>query len=229
MASLPRHLGKCDVHGMRLRSLLVLLGLTMGLMPSALAFRGVIDDPDGFTYVRAAESPDSAVVARVKTGEVFEFEPEQAIERPSEWRKVKLASGQEGYMHFSRIRFHATMADLAEKQPGDAANLCARGKGLDYYPLARAAAGGEKEAMKSYFGLVCDGDGFYVHAEVCRSVIHLLGDEKLSKFLRGQSNEYLVNLREVAEYTTRTAKGNDAYMKRAFPKASRILYAAPPS
>lgn len=213
---------------MPFRSRLLFLGVVLGLTPAVFAFRGVIDDPDGFTYLRAGESPDSAIVAKVKTGEVFDFEPEMAIERPSEWRKVKLASGKEGYMHFSRIRFHATFADLADRQPGDEANLCARSKGLDYYPLARAAAGGEKEAMKSYFGLVCDGAGFDVHAEVCRSVAHLLGDEKLSTFLRGQSKEYLVNLREVLEYTTRTAKGRDAYLKRAFPKASRILYAASP-
>ena len=214
---------------MRLRSLLLLLGLAVRLTSSAFALRGVIDDPDGFTYLRAGESADGAIVARVKKGEVFDFEPEVAIEYPGEWRKVKLASGQEGYMHFSRIRYYATMADLADRQPGDEANLCARGKGLDYYPLARAAAVGEKEAMKTYFGLVCDGAGYDVHAEVCRSVVHLLGDEKLSKFLRGQSTKYLVNLREVLEFTTRTAKGRDVYLKRVFPKASRILYSAPPS
>jgi hypothetical protein len=213
---------------MRLRSLLLFLGLAIGLTPPAFALRGVIDDPDGFTYVRAGESQDSAIVARVKTGEVFDFEVEGQIRHPSEWRKVKLASGKEGYMHATRIRFHATMADLADRQAGDEASLCARGKGLDYYPLARAAARGEKVAMQSYFGLPCDGGAFDIHAEMCRVVIHLLGDEKLSKFLRGQSSEYLVNLRELVEFGTPNPLEPAAYLKRVFPKASRILYAEPP-
>ena len=213
---------------MRLCSLLLYLGLTLGLTPPAFALRGVIDDPDGFTYLRAGASQDSAIVATVKTGEVFDFDFEDQLTHPSEWRKVQLASGKEGYMHFSRIRFHARMADLADRQPADEGILCARAKGLDYYPLARAAARGEKGGMQSYFGLVCDGGGGDIHAEVCRSVIHLLGDEKLSKFLRGQSSEYLVNLREVVEYATPNAMEPAEYLKRVFPKASRVLYAAPP-
>ena len=213
---------------MRLRSLLLFLGLAIGLTPLAFALRGVIDDPDGFTYVRAGASQDSAIVAKVKTGEVFEFEVEDQIRHPSEWRKVKLASGKEGYMHAGRIRFHATMADLADRQAGDEANLCGRDKGLDYYPLARAAARGEKAAMQSYFGLPCDGGGYDIHAEMCRAVIHLLGDEKFSKFLRGQSSEFLVNLRELVEYGTPNPMEPAAYLKRVFSKASRILYAEPP-
>jgi hypothetical protein len=213
---------------MRFRFLLLFIGLTIALTPPAFALRGVIDDPDGFTYVRAGKSPGSAIVARVKTGEVFDFEVEDQVQRPSEWRKVKLASGKEGYMHATRIRIHATMADLANRQAGDEANLCARGKGLDYYPLARAAARGETGAMQSYFGLDCDGAGGEIHAEICSSVIHLLGDDKLSKFLRGQSSGYLVNLRETVEYGTASPLEPAAYLKRVFPKASRILYAQPP-
>jgi hypothetical protein len=213
---------------MRLRSLLLFLGLAIGLTPPAFALRGVIDDPDGFTYVRAGESQDSAIVAKVKAGEVFDFEVEGQVRHPSEWQKVKLASGKEGYMHGTRIRFHATMADLADRQAGDEANLCARGKGLDYYPLARAAARGKKEAMQSYFGLNCDGGGFEIHAKACQAVIDLLGDEKLSKFLRGQSSDYLVDLRETVEYGTPNPMEPAAYLKRVFPKAYRILYAEPP-
>lgn len=198
------------------------------LTRAALALPGVIDDPDGFTYVRAGQSSESAIVAKVKAGEVFDFNIDDLVTRPSEWRKVTLASGKKGYMHYSRIRFHATMADLADRQPGDEGNLCARAKGLDYYPLARGAARGERKAMQSYFGLVCDGAGGEIHAEICLSVIHLLGDDKLSKFLRGQSSDYLVNLREVIEYGTPNGQEPAAYLKRVFPKTSAILYAAPP-
>lgn len=212
---------------MGLRSLLLVLGVTIGLTPPALALPGVIDDPDGFAYLRAGESQDSAIVAKVKTGEVFDFE-EGDVAHPSEWWKVTLASGKKGYMHYSRIRFHATMADLADRKPEDLANLCARAKGLDYYPLARAAARGKKEAMQSYFGLGCDSDGTDVHAQLCRSVIHLLGDEKLAKFLHGQSDAYLVNLRETLEVNTPNPNEPAVYLRRVFPKASGILYAAPP-
>jgi hypothetical protein len=227
-AGLPKRLGKCDIDSVRLRALLLFLAGAIALGPSVFALPGVIDDPDGFTYLRAAASQDGAIVARVKTGEVFDFVFEDQVAHPTEWRKVRLASGKEGYMHFSRIRFHATMADLANRQPGDEANLCARAKGLDYYPLARDAARGEQGAMQRYFGLDCDGAGGDLHSEACRSVIHLLGDEKLSKFLRGQSSDYLVNLREVVEYSAPNAMEPAAYLKRVFPKASHILYAAPP-
>lgn len=118
---------------MRLRSLL-LLGLAIGLTPRALALPGVIDDPDGYTYLRAGESRDSAIVAKVKTGEVFDFNVEDLVTHPSEWRKVTLASGKKGYMHYSRVRFHATMADLADGKPGDEANLCARA-GIGLLPV----------------------------------------------------------------------------------------------
>lgn len=212
---------------MRLRPLLLCLGLAIGLAPAAFALPGVIDDPDGFTYVRADPSQESAVVTKVKAGEVFDFDIEDIVAHPSEWRKVTLKSGKKGYMHYSRIRFHATLADLADRQPGDEANLCARAKGLDYYPLARAAARGEKKAMQGYFGLNCDGAGADIHAEICRSVIHLLGDEKLSKFLRGQSSDYLVNLRYTIESQTPNGQEPAAYLKRVFPKASAILYAEP--
>jgi hypothetical protein len=210
---------------MRLRFLLLSLGLAVALRPSLWAVPGEIDDPDGFAYVRAGESQESAIVAKVKKGEVFDFE-EYDVSRPTEWWKVTLASGKKGYMHYDRIRFHATVADLADRKPEDLASLCAKAKGLDYYPLARAAARGKKEAMQSYFGLSCESDATDVHAQICRSVIHLLGDEKLSKFLHGQPANYLVNLRETLEVNTPNPNEPAAYLRRVFPKASRILYAA---
>ena len=213
---------------MSLRSLLFFLGLAVTLPPSAFALSGIIDDPDGFTYVRAGDSQESAIIAKVKAGEIFDFDAEDLVTHPSEWRKVTLASGKKGYIHSSRIRFHATMTDLADGKPGDEADLCARAKGLDYYPLARAAARGKTTAMQSYFGLDCESGDADIDGKICRSVIHLLGDEKLSKFLRGQSDEYLVKLRYRIESETPNGQEPAAYLQRVFPKASRILYAAPP-
>lgn len=99
--------------------------------------------------------------------------------------------------------------------------------GLDYYPLARDAARGKKAAMQSYFGLDCGTAEATLDAKICRSVIHLLGDEKLSKFLHGQSDEFLTNLRYRIESETPNGQEPAAYLYRVFPKASRILYAAP--
>lgn len=212
---------------MRLRPLLLFLGAATVLTSSAFALRGVIDDPDGFTYVRAGESQDSAIIAKVKTGEVFDFE-EDDLGHPSEWSKVALSSGKKGYMHSDRIRIHATMADLADRKPEDEANLCGRARGLDYYSLARDAARGKKAAMQTYFGLNCEGEAENIHDKICRSVIHLLGDEKLSKFLRGQSNDYLTSVREMLESTTPHPGDPHAYLKRVFPKSERILDTAPP-
>ena len=64
--------------------------------------RAVIDDPDGFTNVRAEPNAESAVVAKVKRGEVFTFTFEVSS-RDSEWCAVTPASGKKGYMHADRF------------------------------------------------------------------------------------------------------------------------------
>ena len=88
---------------------MLLLAASLGLFLTqpALAIPGVIADPDGFTHLRAAASRESAIVATVKRGEVFDF---QSDHREEPWWPVTLASGRKGYMHCSRIRFHATAA-----------------------------------------------------------------------------------------------------------------------
>jgi hypothetical protein len=86
---------------------------------------GVIDDPDGFTNLRAEPDSKSAIVATVRRGEVFTFVAER-----SEWYKVTLASGKKGYMHSSRIRFHATMEELADTKPTDEVNTPRVERGL---------------------------------------------------------------------------------------------------
>src|SRR4030095_16101665 len=78
-------------------ALCVFLGLTL------FAFardRGVIHDPDGYVNVRAQPNIDAAIVATVKNNQPFEFEAPKEVE---EWLKVKLESGETGWMHGSRI------------------------------------------------------------------------------------------------------------------------------
>lgn len=95
----------------------VLLLLLLGSVPVQFASaraRGVIDDPDGFTNVRAHESESAAVIARVKAGEIFEYG--KRSELGSEWFSVTLSSGKMGWMHSSRIRMFVTPKTLLSRK-----------------------------------------------------------------------------------------------------------------
>lgn len=59
----------------------------------------VIDDPDGYTYVRSLRSTSGEIVARVNQGEHF-----YTYVQDGNWWQVKTADGKVGYMHVSRIR-----------------------------------------------------------------------------------------------------------------------------
>jgi hypothetical protein len=61
--------------------------------------RATIQDPDGYTNLRASASPQSAILARVEEGEVF-----TTFRQPGLWWQVRTADGTIGYMHRSRIR-----------------------------------------------------------------------------------------------------------------------------
>jgi Bacterial SH3 domain len=201
---------------------ILLFILSIALTVQAIAGqRGVIHDPDGFTNVRASQSADSAVVAKVKAGETFDFRGNEH----EEWWKVTLASGKIGYMHSSRIRIHATADALADTKPTDEINEYCKRRGIEYYPLARSAAKGEQAAMKRYFAIVGDGAAAETHSEVMTTVIHLLGDEKLAKFLAGQPANYR------AKFGGQLSEGNTlypfkpaAYMARNFPKTAKLLW-----
>lgn len=201
-----------------------LLNFILALALSAHAFagqRGVIHDPDGFTNVRAKQSADSPVVARVKLGETFEF---RGNER-DEWWKVTLSSGKTGYMHASRIRFHATMDALADTKPEDEVNVLSRREGFDYYPVARAAAKGERAAMERFFAFQGDGAAAESHWTALNTVMHLLGDEKLAKFMGGQPADYRATLREHLsdDMVFHPFKSAD-YARRNFPKTAKLLW-----
>lgn len=58
-----------------------------------------IEDPDGYTNVRAGPSTAFAVVGRVNQGEVIGTYPQT-----SEWHQVRLANGRVGYVAASRLR-----------------------------------------------------------------------------------------------------------------------------
>ena len=197
-------------------------GLALAQSASA-GSRGVISDPDGFTIVRAKPGEKAAIVARVNAREIFIFEYDATGKET--WWKVKLASGKTGWMHSSRIRIFAAPEDLVVAE-NDEANIWARTHGVaDYLTVVRAAAKGDPAAMQQFFGLGCDGAACDTHVEILIKLIHILGDEKLAKFLSRQSPSFN---KEVAELVmTDNALepfGQISYMKRNFPKTARLLF-----
>jgi len=63
--------------------------------------RATVVDPDGWTNLRAAPSASSAIVGRVKEGEIFWTRPRDGL-----WWRARTASGVEGYVHRSRVRLN---------------------------------------------------------------------------------------------------------------------------
>lgn len=62
----------------------------------------LINDPDGYTNVRAQPSGKSKVIARL-----YDNEPFYTYRQNGDWWQVKTKSGIEGYMHKSRITLQA--------------------------------------------------------------------------------------------------------------------------
>jgi uncharacterized protein YgiM (DUF1202 family) len=83
-------------------------------------FKAVIKDPDGYTNVRAGKSVNTSVVAIVYENEHFMAQPTSE----SNWYKVVLYSGIQGYMHNSRIHFvEERNSSVENKQPMSAAEM----------------------------------------------------------------------------------------------------------
>ena len=204
------------------RALALFLGLALAQFASA-GSRGVINDPDGFTNVRAKPGENGGIVTRVNAGEIFEFE--YGTTGKETWWKVKLASGKTGWMHCSRIRMFFVPEDLVVVE-NDEANLYARMHGIDNYPsLVRAAAKKEPKAIQQFFGLGCDGAACDTHFVIGIRLIHILGDETLAKFLTHQSPAYLEKVTEVVTNDNTLPPFEPvSYMKRNFPKTARLLF-----
>jgi hypothetical protein len=186
--------------------------------------QGVINDPDGYTNVRSKPDTSAGVVAKVNKGEVFTYDTVGVPQYPK-WLKVTLPSGKTGWMHASRIVIHANKEELTDGSPTDEINIYGKRKGIDYYPLARAAARGEQNAMVQYFGIDdTDGAAAETHFSVLRSVIHLLGDDKLSAFLKTRTAQYRKHLWENLEVElTFWPFEPKEYLNRHFPKSARLL------
>ncbi len=186
--------------------------------------RGVIDDPDGFTNLRATPSTTAKIVATVKQGQVFTFDAEPG----DAWCEVKLASGKKGWMHASRIRRAFSEKDLPEKsEPDDEIESYARSKGTrDYAATARAAAHGDAKAMEQFFALTgTDGAAAEEHIPILAAVFHLIGDERFSVFLSARPIDYQLAVRHLlADGEVTYPFGAAAYLSRCFPKTAALLF-----
>ncbi len=203
----------------------LLAGLSLLLAPRTTlhAERGVIDDPDGFTNLRAAQSATAPVVARVKAGEVFEFSAEPQRTTPPAWLKVKLRNGKTGWIEHSRIRFHFEPSDLKDGGPTDEVNQD-KWKGFAYYPTARLAAQGDPKALRTYFRYRGDGAAGEAHAFMADIVLHLAGDDHMAAFVSTQSPSARQELREFLwEGAGLWPFEPKEYLRLHFPKTTAAL------
>ncbi len=205
---------------MLLRLLCLAFALVLPAGSSALAGRGVVNDPDGFTNLRAAPSRESAILTQAKNGEVIEY----SSASESDWWKVTLRSGKKGYMHSSRIRLHATMADLADAPANDEIHIFARTAGMDLYAIARAAAKGESAAMRRFFAFRSDGAAMETHDALYLSVVHLVGDRRLAQFLQQSSEAARADMRERLENSSALPFEAQPYLQRHFPGTAALLF-----
>src|SRR5882724_7185538 len=134
-------------------------GEKLDVTPDAEGFYGVpdavIDDPDGYVNLRKDKSADSPIIAKVKKDEPFEYRCTQN----ATWCKVKLASGVTGWMHYSRIKRYYTEKDLPKgsEDSGEEIDEQTREQGVNYYEVTRAAARGDKKALRTFLTLGLDG------------------------------------------------------------------------
>jgi hypothetical protein len=195
--------------------------------PDAEGFYGVpdavIDDPEGYVNVRKEKSADSPIVAKVKKDELFEFQCGQN----ATWCKVKLTSGVTGWMHYSRIKRYYTEKDLPKgpEDSGEEIDEQTRKQGVNYYEVARAAARGDKKALKTFFTLGLDGAAAETHiTSIEEVVIHLVGDDKFAEFLRTQPPKFRQNISPGWELGTFSPFDPQEYFQLHFPKSAKLLF-----
>src|SRR6266576_434353 len=198
-----------------------------GVTPDAEGFYGVpdavIDDPDGYVNLRREKSADSPIVAKVKKDEPFEFKCTQN----ATWCKVKLASGLTGWMHYSRIKWYYTEKDLPKgpEDSGEEIDQQTREQGVNYYEVTRAAAHGDKKALKTFFSVGLDAAALETHiTAIVPDVIHLVGDDKFAEFLREQSPVFREDISRYWDSGTFAPFDPKEYFQRHFPKSAKLVF-----
>src|SRR5438874_10108791 len=195
--------------------------------PDAEGFYGVpdavIDDPDGYVNLRKEKNADSPMIAKVKKDEPFEYRCTQN----ATWCKVKLTSGVTGWMHYSRIKRYYTEKDLPKgpEDSGEEIDEQTRKRGVNYYEVTRAAAHGDKKALKTFFTLDLDGAAAETHVSaIVPDVIHLVGDDKFAEFLREQSPVFREDISRYWDSGTFAPFDPKEYFQRHFPKSAKLVF-----
>ena len=200
-------------------------GEKLDVTPDGEAFspNGVIDDPDGYVNLRKEKNADSPIIAKVKKDEPFEFECGQN----ETWCKVKLASGVTGWMHYSRIKRYYTEKDLPKgpEDSGEEIDEQAREQGVNYYEVTRAAARGDKKALKTFFSVGLDAAALETHiTAIVPDVIHLVGDDKFAEFLREQPPVFRQDISIGWEEGAFAPFDSKEYFQRHFPKSAKLVF-----
>ena len=101
----------------------------------------------------------------------------------------------------------------------------ARGRGFHYARDTRRAARGDAKALKKFFEIANDADGAARESVdgVPTVVCHLLGDEKLAKFLAGQPVAYRMMVRNLI-IGDGLASSGDGKFSGDFPQSARLLF-----
>jgi hypothetical protein len=91
-----------------------LIFCSLHLAAQKQATLAIINDPDGFTYVRSGPGKDVNVVDTLNTNEFFYF----TLENDSDWAKVHAWKGSqtEGFVHKSRIQQLGNLSPSKQKQ-----------------------------------------------------------------------------------------------------------------
>jgi Bacterial SH3 domain len=167
--------------------------------------RGVIDDPSGYVNVLADKQPDAAVIAKVKTGDPVSFECKVG----GKWCRVTLRSGKSGWVPSNRIKLYFTIKDL--RKGGDLGEANCK--------LARRAARGDYDALRKFLSLHLDGAGGEEADAAFGIIVHILGDDAISDFLRGPPPTQ-VFFNDDITYPFESRE----YLHRHFPKTWKALF-----
>jgi hypothetical protein len=206
------------------RNLCVLVAFSLAsVQVVAREQRGVIGAPAEAGELRAEKDASAPVVATVKPGEPFSFEPEEE----NEWGKVTAASGKSGWLPLSRIRLFFDASDLPKKDPAGLSEIdeAARRLGFDYVKMTRLAAQGDVKALRQFFTLAQEADGAAAESltRTPTVVYHLLGDAKFAKYLGAQPVSYQTLVRYIVVRDGRLPP-TTLYLQRHFPETTKILF-----
>ena len=96
---------------------------------------------------------------------------------------------------------------------------------MNYYEVTRAAAHGDKKALKTFFSVGLDAAALETHiTAIVPDVIHLVGDDKFAEFLREQSPVFREDISRYWDSGTFAPFDPKEYFQRHFPKSAKLVF-----